>query len=108
MDELDDLAGQILAARPTTRAGLRLQVLALISSWCEMWEDSKSNTVLESVASFCDVQFPPYLLPKPDADDEVSEHETESIIAAPEAVANDRMRNSARRCNASAEQGSRT
>jgi hypothetical protein len=80
MDDLHDMAHEILwNYRPTTRAGLRLQVLAVTSSWCEAWESLEDDTgpaeFIASVASFCDVTFPPYLslkgqLPGEDEDDE--------------------------------------
>jgi len=69
MDDLHEMAEEILAHRPTTRAGLRLQVLALASSFEEIWENGDDETAtgpaafLASMASFCDVTWPPYMLP---------------------------------------------
>jgi hypothetical protein len=47
---------------------LRIQVLALTSSWCEVCEGPRHERenggpaeFLASMASFCDVTFPPYL-----------------------------------------------
>jgi hypothetical protein len=65
MDDLHDMAHEILWNHwPTTRAGLRLQVLAVTSSWSEAWEGIEWDTgpaqFIASMAAFCDVPFPPY------------------------------------------------
>lgn len=86
MDDLHDMAGKILSHRPTTRAGLRLQVLALTSSWCEVWEGGERNTgtarFLASAAAFCDVPFPPYEVSRSDEDDDGDEDDDADPIFA--------------------------
>jgi hypothetical protein len=80
MDDLHDMARKILAYRPITVAGLRLQTLALASSWCEVWEsggdlddpEAGPGGFLASVAAFCGVEWPPYELPHGDAGEAVS------------------------------------
>ena len=83
MNDLHAMATEILVSRPVTLAGLRLQVLAMVSSWRGVWENEDAGEgpaqFIASAAAFVGVPFPPYeLAPVEDED----EDEADPIFAA--------------------------